>query len=40
MSLTADLKLVIFSTASLEESQGDDFRYDAHLWNIWDVVPR
>src|SRR5689334_11112611 len=27
MSLTGDLKLMFFSTSSLGESQGDDFRY-------------
>jgi dTDP-4-dehydrorhamnose 3,5-epimerase len=40
MSLTADLKLVFFSTASLEESQADDFRYDARYWDIWGIVER
>ena len=40
MSLTADLKLMFFSTSSLEESQGDDFRYDARYWDIWSVVER
>jgi dTDP-4-dehydrorhamnose 3,5-epimerase len=40
MSLTPDLKLMIFSTASLEESQGDDFRYDANHWNVWDIAQR
>jgi dTDP-4-dehydrorhamnose 3,5-epimerase len=40
MSLTSDLKLMIFSTTTLEESQGDDFRYDARHWDIWKVAPR
>ena len=40
MSLTQDLKLIFFSTASLEESRGDDFRYDSRYWDIWQVVER
>ena len=40
MSLTADLKLMFFSTSTLEESQGDDIRYDARYWDIWNVVER
>jgi len=40
MSLTADLRLMFFSTSSLEESQGDDFRYESRHWDIWKVVER
>jgi len=40
MSLTDDTKLIFFSTSTLEESQGDDYRFDARLWNIWDVEER
>ena len=40
MSLTIDLKLMFFSTSSLEESQGDDFRYESRYWDIWQVVER
>jgi len=40
MSLTHDLKLMFFSTSTLEESAGDDIRYDSRLWNIWDVTER
>jgi len=40
MSLTTDLKLMFFSTSSLQESQGDDFRPDARYWDIWDVAER
>ena len=39
-TLTTDAKLMFFSTSSLEESQGDDIRYDAYYWNPWDVVER
>ena len=40
MSLTENLKLMFFSTTSLEESQGDDFRYESRYWDIWQVVER
>ncbi len=40
MSLTADLRLIFFSTSTLEESQKDDFRYDARHWDIWNVAER
>jgi dTDP-4-dehydrorhamnose 3,5-epimerase len=40
MSLTADASLIIFSTSTLEESKIDDFRYDAHYWDIWQVEER
>ena len=40
MTLTPDAKLVFFSTASLEESRGDDVRYDARHWDPWQVVER
>jgi dTDP-4-dehydrorhamnose 3,5-epimerase-like enzyme len=40
MSLTAETHVVFFSTAKLEESLGDDVRYDARLWNIWTVEER
>jgi len=40
MSLTEDAKLMFFSTSTLDESRGDDIRYDARYWNPWDVVER
>ena len=40
MSLSDDAKLAFFSTASLEDSLGDDFRYDARYWDIWKVEER
>jgi dTDP-4-dehydrorhamnose 3,5-epimerase-like enzyme len=40
MSLTEDAKLMFLSTATLEESKGDDVRYDARYWDIWSVVER
>jgi dTDP-4-dehydrorhamnose 3,5-epimerase-like enzyme len=35
MSLTKDAQLIFFSTSTLEESLGDDIRYDARYWDIW-----
>lgn len=40
MSLTTDSKLMFFSTSSLEESLGDDYRYDSRHWNPWYVEER
>jgi dTDP-4-dehydrorhamnose 3,5-epimerase-like enzyme len=40
MSLTADTKLMFFSTATLEESLDDDIRLEAHFWNIWNIEER
>jgi dTDP-4-dehydrorhamnose 3,5-epimerase len=40
MSLTPDAKLMFFSTSSLEESHGDDIRYDARYWDPWEVMER
>jgi dTDP-4-dehydrorhamnose 3,5-epimerase len=40
MSLTQDAKLIFFSTSSLEESKGDDFRFHARHWDIWGVEER
>jgi len=39
-SLTADTQVVFFSNASVEESRGDDTRYPARYWDIWDVIER
>ena len=40
MSLSSDLKLIFFSTATLEESSNDDIRFDAGYWDIWNVIER
>ncbi len=40
MSLTSDLKLMFFSTSTVEESATDDIRYDARHWDIWNVTER
>jgi len=34
-NLTENNQLVIFSTSTLEESLGDDIRFDWSKWNIW-----
>jgi dTDP-4-dehydrorhamnose 3,5-epimerase-like enzyme len=40
MSLTDDLKLMFFSTSTLEQSAGDDVRFDSRLWDAWQVLER
>jgi dTDP-4-dehydrorhamnose 3,5-epimerase len=40
MSLTADTRILFFSTATVKESCGDDFRYEARYWDCWNVVER
>jgi dTDP-4-dehydrorhamnose 3,5-epimerase-like enzyme len=40
MSLTNDAKLIFFSTSTLEESLGDDYRFDSRLWDIWGIEER
>ena len=40
MSLTVDAKLIFYSTSSLDNSLGDDYRFDSKLWNIWNVAER
>ena len=40
MTLTADAKIIYFSTSTLEESKGDDYRYDPYLWDIWKIEQR
>lgn len=34
-TLTNDCKLMFFSSASLEESKNDDYRFEYNTWNIW-----
>lgn len=40
MTLTESAKVMFLSTSSLEESTGDDFRFDARLWNPWNIEER
>lgn len=40
MSLTDNTIMAFYSTATVEESKGDDVRFDARYWDIWQVVER
>ena len=40
MTLVNDTRLIFYSTLSLDESKNDDYRYDARLWDIWNIVER
>lgn len=40
MSLTEDAKLIFYSTSILEESLGDDYRYDSRFWDPWTIEER
>ena len=40
MSLSADTIMVFFSDATVDESRGDDYRYDAHYWDPWKIIER
>ncbi len=40
MTLREDTKLMFFSTATIEESLGDDIRYDSYYWNPWQIIER
>ena len=40
MSLTDGARLMFFSTSTLEESAGDDIRFDARYWDVWTVEER
>lgn len=40
MTLTADTKLLYLSTATLEDSKGDDVRFPARYWDPWRVEER
>jgi dTDP-4-dehydrorhamnose 3,5-epimerase len=40
MTLGSDTRVIFYSTSTLEESAGDDFRFNSRLWNIWEVEER
>jgi dTDP-4-dehydrorhamnose 3,5-epimerase-like enzyme len=40
LSLTRDAKILVLSTSTLQESLGDDIRFDAHYWNPWNIEER
>jgi len=35
-NLEKDTKIIFYSTSTLEESMGDDIRFEYDKWNIWD----
>jgi dTDP-4-dehydrorhamnose 3,5-epimerase-like enzyme len=40
MNLTEDTIVQFFSTATLEESKADDYRYPARYWDLWQIEER
>jgi dTDP-4-dehydrorhamnose 3,5-epimerase-like enzyme len=40
MSLTKETRIMVYSTSSLQESLGDDFRFDSRHWDPWVVEER
>jgi dTDP-4-dehydrorhamnose 3,5-epimerase-like enzyme len=40
MNLTENMDIMIYSTSTLQESQGDDIRFDYLKWDIWKEEPR
>ncbi|HLF18629.1 MAG TPA: dTDP-4-dehydrorhamnose 3,5-epimerase family protein [Candidatus Omnitrophota bacterium] len=39
-TLTKDTKVIFYSTSTLQESLGDDYRYDAKYWDPWKIEER
>ena len=40
MNLEKDTKLIFFSTSTLEESKGDDYRFNIRCWDCWNIEER
>jgi dTDP-4-dehydrorhamnose 3,5-epimerase-like enzyme len=40
MSLSDDAKIIFYSTSELKDSLNDDFRFEAHYWEAWQVEER
>ena len=40
MNLTKDTKIMFFSTSTLEESKGDDYRFYSRYWDYWSIKER
>lgn len=40
MSLAQNTQLMFFSTSTLEQSKGDDIRFPARYWDVWQVEER
>ena len=39
-TLEENTQLIFYSTTTLEESLGDDIRFEAHFWNPWCIEER
>ena len=39
-TLSAETKIIFFSTSTLKDSIDDDYRYDAYKWNPWEITER
>jgi dTDP-4-dehydrorhamnose 3,5-epimerase-like enzyme len=40
MTLSDDAQILVFSSTTLEDSLGDDYRFEFDYWNPWEIVPR
>jgi len=40
MSLTKDAEFTVLSSATLDESKGDDYRFPFDYWKAWDIEQR
>lgn len=40
MTLTEETRILVFSTSTLQESLGDDIRFDARYWDPWRIEER
>jgi dTDP-4-dehydrorhamnose 3,5-epimerase len=40
MSLTSDAEFTVISSATLDESKGDDYRFPFDYWKVWDIEQR
>lgn len=40
MTLSSDSLVLVFSSSTLEESSGDDYRFPSRHWDIWKVEER
>ena len=39
-TLAPNTRVIFYSTCTLDESLGDDYRYESHYWNPWHVEER
>ena len=40
MNLTSDTQIFFFSTSTIDESKGDDIRFESRYWNPWEIIER